>query len=373
MKFRILNLPQTREILPIFLFAVFSGLLLPGVALAQTLPQIDTHTDSGGSFTNYQSNGPTNEATSPFFQALGSNGRTCQTCHEPGDAFGLSLTDINNIYTATNGTDPLFAAVDGADCIDQPNSHTMLLKHGLIRIMLPISPTTYNGSVPNFTVKVTRDPTKCELSNANVQAACQAEFGPGYQCISLYRRPLPATNVNFLGNLMWDGREPNPITFGLTAALEQQASDAVTEHEQAASPPTSAQLSAIASFEEGLYTTQTSDNNAGSLDGNGATESPQELASQPFSYGLNSTNRPGFNENVFTFFSAWSSLTGTDPVSEAEESIARGETDFNTIVFNDGATKVTCSNCHNDPNVGNNSNNPAKIIHYGTDFAFDPT
>jgi hypothetical protein len=55
----------------------------------------------------------------------------------------LSLSDVQNRFNTTSGTDPLFAAVDGADCLDQPNSHTLLLNHGLIRVMLPIAPVTF--------------------------------------------------------------------------------------------------------------------------------------------------------------------------------------------------------------------------------------
>src|SRR6185312_14299912 len=65
-----------------------------------------------------------------------------------------------------------------------------------------------------------------------------------------------------------------------------------------------------------------------------------------------------------------------DPVSLARESIQRGEVVFNTVLFNVGAPngkKASCSFCHNDPNVGNNSNSgPNMITRIGTDNPSNP-
>src|SRR5262249_46157219 len=97
-------------------------LLVAAQSRAQTLPQLDIETDPLGHFATYQTGGATDESQNAFFQSLGTNGRTCATCHQPAQGFGQSLTGIQNTFNATNppGTDPLFAAVDGADCIDQP-------------------------------------------------------------------------------------------------------------------------------------------------------------------------------------------------------------------------------------------------------------
>ena len=356
-----------------FVSALF--LLIAAQSRAQTLPQLDVHSDPAGQFATYQPRGATPE-TGAFFQSLGTNGRTCETCHEPADAWGLSLTDIQNIFNQSNGTDPLFAAVDGADCLDS-TTHNMLLNHGLIRIFLPISPKTFSGATPQFTITVVNDPTNCQLSNPNVQAECAALYGAGSQCISVYRRPLPATNLTFQTTLMWDAREPSPITAGLTAGLDQLGSDATVVHAQATSRPTAAQLADMTSFQTGLFTAQMTDNNAGSLTDDGATETPENMPSDPFFYGINNSGfeSKDFNENVMTFFDPWTTLTGTDPVSLARESIARGETIFNTTTFN-GLGFSTCSGCHNDPSIGNNSNapglgknivTPSFLTHTGTD------
>jgi cytochrome c553 len=174
---------------------------------------------------------------------------------------------------------------------------------------------------------------------------------------------------------MWDGREPSPITSGLTAALNHLGTDAAVAHFQLINLPTQAQLDDMTSFQEGLYTAQESDTVIGPLTSNGATEAAENLTSVPFFYGVNQVPRPTFNLNVFTFFSAWSSLAGTDPVSLAEESVVRGETLFNTKQMKVGPNPRNlshCAGCHNDPSVGNNSNNPILMTHQGSDAPNDP-
>src|SRR5216683_619297 len=122
------------------------GLVSPLRANAQTLEQLDVHSDSAGLFATFQPRGDTPE-TGAFFQSLGTNGRTCATCHQPADGWSLSTADIQNTFNQSGGTDPLFAAVDGADCIDS-TSHDLLLNHGLFRILLPIGPKLFNGVTP---------------------------------------------------------------------------------------------------------------------------------------------------------------------------------------------------------------------------------
>jgi len=350
------------------------SLFTAGSSFAQMLPQTDVETNTLGQLTNYNINGATDESTNAFFLPLGTNGRTCATCHQPAQAFGLSTTAINALYQSSNGTDPLFNPVDGANCIDSTSS-SLLLNYGLIRIILPVSPTTITGAVPQWTISRITDPNNCQLSNPAFQAQCQALYGPSAQCVSVYRRPLPTMNLNSESTIMWDGREPLPEQVGLNASLTQQAQDAITMHEQGGTA-TSAELAQMVAFETGEFTTQTYDNSAQSLTALGGTESPQNLSALPFHYDENDNRGQQFNENSMTLFSAWSGINGSDPVSLARESIQRGEVVFNTVLFNVGAPngkKASCSFCHNDPNVGNNSNSgPNMITRIGTDNPSNP-
>src|SRR4029077_15196453 len=41
----------------------------------------------------------------PFFQSLGTNGRTCATCHTQSSGWSISSQEIQSIFTATLGLD----------------------------------------------------------------------------------------------------------------------------------------------------------------------------------------------------------------------------------------------------------------------------
>ena len=53
-----------------------------------------------------------------FFRSLGTNGRSCATCHQPPSGMSFSLRNVRARFGATAGTDPIFAPVDGANCPD---------------------------------------------------------------------------------------------------------------------------------------------------------------------------------------------------------------------------------------------------------------
>ena len=136
------------------------------------------------------------DLTGPFFQSLGTNGRSCSTCHQADQAMGISTPQIRERFAQTRGRDPLFAAVDGANCptaaMDDKSAHSLLLDHGLIRIAITLPATA------QFTVSVAHDPYGCAL-NKDPQT--------GLVTVSEYRRPLPTTNLRYLSTLMFDGRE----------------------------------------------------------------------------------------------------------------------------------------------------------------------
>jgi hypothetical protein len=134
--------------------------------------------------------------------------------------------------------------------------------------------------VPNaaqFAISSIQDPYSCPQTTATQPA--------------FYRRPLPATNLDFLSAVMWDGREtvkdPNTGYVDLIQSLNHQAKDATLGHAQATNPPTPQQLAQIVSFETALYTAQSQDVNAGNLTDFGATSGPVNLSQQPFYIGIN--------------------------------------------------------------------------------------
>src|ERR1700743_1837760 len=94
------------------------------------LPNMQPLRDPTGYVATFSTGGNINRSGA-FFQSLGTNGRTCETCHQADQAFSMSASKIQERFTASNGRDPLFAPVDGANCpTDQqgdPASHTLLL------------------------------------------------------------------------------------------------------------------------------------------------------------------------------------------------------------------------------------------------------
>jgi cytochrome c peroxidase len=345
----------------------------------QTIPGIQIIPDATGAIATVDVNGRVNEH-SAFFQSLGANGRSCATCHVAGQAMSISAQDVQRRFQQTRGADPLFAAIDGANCPSaRPGNapdHSLLLKHGLIRVFLPLPVNA------QFSIAVIHDPYGC---------AIVPNAAGGQPTVSVYRRPLPTANLTFLSTIMFDGRETHlPLnalaTFpaDLSADLTQQAIDATTIHAQATQAPTADQLRDIVGFELGLYTAQAYDYRAGSLSGRGATGGPGHLAYEyaaGYYPGINDVlgadpEGHAFNPTAMTLFLPWANLRNHNGDfleqvrDDARRSIAAGE-----VVFNSAPVQIsnvrglndnpalgspasftgTCTSCHDTPNTGNHS------------------
>lgn len=350
-----------------------------GVVLGSgAIPNLQPFLDPTGVIATYNSGGNI-DTGNPFFQSLGTNGRSCATCHLASDAFGLSAAHAKALFLFSKGTDPLFASVDGANCpTESPGDaagHSLVTGKGVIRVSLPL-PTT-----AEFTISVVHDPYGC---------AIQQDPDTGQMTVSVYRRPLPTTNLGFLSAVMFDGRETvSPLnsasTFqaNLTTDLIHQAMDATNGHAQASPPLTlsDSRLSQMVELELGLSTAQIFDNAAGILSTRNAKGGPIHLSQQQYYPGINDvlgadpTGAP-FNPSSFTIFAPWQGLSGNH-VERARAAIAAGEIIFNshplTITnvrgLNDNPAVAraagtslpvmsfqgTCTTCHDTPNVGDHS------------------
>ena len=295
----------------------------------------------------------------PFFQSLGTNGRSCGTCHLQGDAWGLSARSAQAVFAARGINDPLFA-FDGANCpsvtpADGAAGHSLLLNRGLIRVGLEVP----GGA--DFEIAAVHDPYGCAL-------------GGSPRTATVYRRPLPTTNLRFLSAVMFDGRETlQPLnsnaTFmaNLRSDLAHQAMDATLGHAQATASPTAPQLNSIVDFELALFTAQRTDDSAGLLNALGANGGPEALVDAPYYPGINDPlgqNPTGaaFNPSAFTTYAAWQNVS-----SSARRAVARGQAIFDThpltitnvTGLNDAlglpAINGTCTTCHDTPEVGNHS------------------
>jgi cytochrome c peroxidase len=296
--------------------------------------------DPRGVLATYQPNGATFVPNSPFFKNLGTNGRTCFSCHQPQDGWGLSAAGAKARFDSSFGLDPLFRLVDGATCpsatvatlADKRKAYKLLIEKGLIRIALPLPP----AADLEFEVTSVVDPYKCNTAAATGLTSTTTGI------VSVYRRPLPSANLGFIANIMWDGREPT---------LESQATNATLIHAQANSAPDATKQAQIVAFENGLFSAQIFDASAHLLTAKNATGGPEALSKQQFYLGMNNTdgldtrNAP-FNPDIFALYKPWASLTGTDSETSRRLSIARGE-----AIYNSGF----CATCHNTPNVGSRS------------------
>lgn len=313
------------------------------------------------------------DTTGPFFQNLGSNGRSCDTCHRPEQGWSLTPQGVKQRFDTSAGTDPLFRTNDGANSpkakvatlAQRRSAYSMLINKAVIRIGLKLP------AHAEFALVGVSDPY------GYVRLAPDAE-------LSLFRRPLPATNLKFLSAVMWDGRETQPGK-SITVDLRNQANSATIGHAQG-TPLSAAQRTEIVTFEKALFTAQITDKKALSLTAPKLKGGPEWLAKRSFYLGINdftgdAKTGAAFNPQVFGLYDAWNPLIDSAP-TDIRAAIARGQRLFNTrpltisgvAGFNDsmdfGQPQVfigTCSTCHNIPNVGGHSQ--ARFMNIGTSDA----
>jgi cytochrome c peroxidase len=344
------------------------------------------------------------DLTGPFFQSLGTNGRSCGSCHQPSDGMSVSAAHIQARFEDTRGLDPIFRTNDGSDCnhdIDVSSvsgrraAYSLLRTRGLIRIALAVPASA------DFQI----------VSVDNRYGCSEMDH------VSMYRRPLPATNLQFLSTVMWDGRESSPATgtskilfsnypTSLLNDLAHQSVDATSGHAQGdGTRPTPMEQQQIVNFETALFTGQTTGSDVGRLNARGANGGPTPLVDQPFFISINSSvnvllpqfEQPGglvtpgdgqFSPTIFNAFDAWADLR--DPNRQA---VVRGQLLFNskpiTITgvkgINDDVAEGgllaggipslqgTCGTCHDTPNVGNHSFPTPLNIGVGDPHPGDPS
>ena len=352
------------------------------------IPNGTSFLNLGGASQTYSTSGGGIDETGPFFQSLGTNGRSCSTCHQPSDGMSVSALDAQLRFDETAGTDPIFRTVDGSNCDHNINvstlagrssAYSLLRTRALFRIAIGVP------SGADYAVTSVSNPYGCNETNV----------------ISQYRRPLPATNLRFLSAVMWDGRESTPLTgttkitytsypASLQSDLAHQSMDATVGHAQGnGTRPTPAEQQEIVNFEMGLYTAQSFGLLTGPLNFAGANGGPAPLATLPFFISVNSSvhallpngsEQPGglttpgdnqFTSAIFNTYDAWSNL----PSFDFRASVARGQAIFNTrpititgvAGINDDVSQGglvsggipsltgTCGTCHDTPNIGNHS------------------
>lgn len=311
----------------------------------------------------------------PFFKSLGTNGRSCASCHIPSQGWTITPAGVQKIFDETDGLDPLFRLVDGANSPiadvttleKRRAAYNMLLEKGNIRVGIGIPADA------EFELVEADDPYGYANENE----------------LSLFRRPMPTTNLKFISAVMWEGREttlmPNsgdclygtdtcfsPVAFD----LKTQSNHATLGHAEALLDLTDEEREAIVAFELSLFTAQIHDNNAGNLSAEKALGGPKALKKQYYYFGINDTlvgdyqTGEPFNPAVMSLYDSWTRIKpnkSSNSTKNARAAIARGQALFNTKPIMISAVKGinddlninvlpgTCTTCHNTPNSGNHS------------------
>jgi hypothetical protein len=115
----------------------------------RVIPSFEIDPDPSGLIATTQPGGPTQTSQNPFFANLGTNNRTCFTCHQPQTGWTVSAASVQSRFNAGQGTDPIFRLIDGATCPSDDistveaklNAYSLLLNKGLIRIGLQVPAT----------------------------------------------------------------------------------------------------------------------------------------------------------------------------------------------------------------------------------------
>jgi cytochrome c peroxidase len=250
-----------------------------------------------------------------YFQAQGTNGRRCSTCHIAQEAWSINPGTIRLLFERTGGTHPIFNPLDAnnpeadlSTVAARRAGYSMMMTRGVFR----------RGGAPRaereWDVVAVDDPH----GFANVNRIVQ------------WRRVLPTINFH-LGSatVNWDGG--NTIGTDQLAGLTNQATRNVTGAQQG-SPASPEVISEIVGFESALSTAQIFTFATGLLNAGGARGGPEELSQMTKVAGR------------FDLFDAW-----IDSRNRSRAQIARGQE-----VFNNPNPGGTCVACHDSANNGTN-------------------
>jgi hypothetical protein len=346
---------------------------------AGRLEQFTSYENPTGKVGVLLASGPVEIRNHPFFRPMGSTGRSCASCHDPQDGMAVSTAGLQERWRKYGTTDAVFAAIDGANCPDQPPleaaSHSLLLERGLFRIPFDWPPRDSAGRTiaPEFSIEVMRDPTGCNTDSVY-------GINGSKHTISVYRRPRITANIKyleflpagqqFLFNVKTAGAYPrdlvatgsytlNLMSDARVVTLQQQHEDAIRSHMPGAKKLSASDMRLLLDFVRQVYVAQVEDKAGGNLieDGGPAGLGPFNLAKAEVGLVGEFSNTP-----VFQLFDKWRPDSGKPVLTERDAfraSVARGQDLFimRTFFVRDVAhinsiglgnpVKRGCAVCHN--------------------------
>ena len=318
------------------------------------------------------------DRTNSFFQQLGTNARTCETCHGTNQGWSLTALGATILFVQSDGLAPLFLPHDEGARPDG-NLSTEISR------LIDFGPTTLARALTRFTR------TNPATSEYNVTAVNDPSGFSTTASFLSFRRPTATANEALVSSVTWTAG-PGLVRNALSGLVGGAAN--LHEQRDPATPVPPDVVQAQDDFQLGVFFAQSIDNVAGRLDTDGATGGPTNLMAQPFHLGINDiqgldpSGQP-FSPDVFNLFDAWAvyNQDGNDDhdhahscpagtrdddghrhrVAAARAAIYRGQQIFNHRQFNisgvNGLNNLlgqstvtgTCSTCHNSPNVGGHS------------------
>jgi hypothetical protein len=306
--------------------ALLGGVPLERAASADglhSLPNNFPHLNASGFSTTFSTQGFV-DLTTEYSQAQGTNGRSCQTCHIPQQAWSINPNAIQLLFFLTGGTHPIFNLLD-ANNPDTADLSTIQGRWAAFSTMLTRG-VFRRGGAPRaereWDIVAVDDPNGFANANRLVQ----------------WRRVMPTINFP-LGSttINWDGGNSvaDPVD-PIRAGLVNQARRNIDGAQEGDLPPLDSPIVAdIVDFETNLWTAQIFSFSAGLLNAAGARGGAEALSE------MDRVNGP------FDLYNAW---VGSPNAARAQ--IARGQT-----LFNNGNGGPTCRGCHSMANNGTNVNN----------------
>ena len=309
---------QTLMIALAFLAAIAFGWTGLDGQTQTVIPNNTSFRNPGGRAATFSTQGAI-DLTSEFFQAQGINGRSCATCHLPGEAWSITPATLQRLFDETGGTHPVFNLLDADNpALDVTTvegrlaAYSMLLSRGVFR----------RGGTP-------RAGAEWELFAVDDPHGFAA-----LDRLVHWRRAMPTINFPVgSATVNWDGG--NSVGTDQRAGLVLQATRNVTGAQQGP-PASTATIANIVDFESSLFTAQVLVHGVGELDDDGARGGPEALSLMPKAAGL------------FDLFDAWAAHKNPRRVQ-----IFRGQELFN----NPNAGGGRCGGCHNAANNGTNISN----------------
>jgi cytochrome c peroxidase len=288
------------------------------------------------------------DRTNPFFESMGTNGRSCESCHDARAAWTTSALLNKLLFELTAGTHPIFASLhDSGNRPDAPFG-TLSEKRAAFKTLLDfgVHRFTRTGHVGlDYDVTAVDDPWGWSTVGS----------------FANFRRP--GTNMGNVNRVASTTTTGTPTTT-IRAQLEATMNGATLFHAQTTVPVPEEKRVAGADFMLGLSFAQLIDFGAGRLDVAGARGGATNLAAEPYPV-----------VGPFDLYTAWTDACGDGPGvkpwcssrNRKREQIARGQELFNNRQFqvsgvaglNDElgipVLTTTCSGCHRAKNVGSST------------------